>query len=95
MGPEGFSTLPHSTASKLANTRLGLGDLVRAQAGGADFDALDAVAFANPHVLQVRFERTFDVLDQLQTNAAFLLRQTTVGNAATDRLALTTNVTDS
>lgn len=74
-------------------SKSGLDNLVRPDAGGADFHLHDRSVDQGADDLDVRLERALRVFHNVQTDAAFLLRQTTIRDMAANNLALAANLT--
>ena len=73
---------------EFSRRKSGFDNLIGADAGRADSHTLDFTIDQNADILNVRAEGAFGVFDNMETNAAFLLGQTTVGDVTADYLML-------
>ena len=73
----------------------GFDDFIGADASGADAHLLDFAVDQHTDILQIGAECALGVFDDMETDAALLLGQTTVGDVAADRLMLAAYFTNS
>jgi hypothetical protein len=79
---------------KPRHTHSGFDNFVGPDAGSADFHALHAAVNHSTHALEIGAEGTFDVFDDVHTDTALFLGQTTSRDTSTKGLSLATNITN-